>query len=201
MSQHKNSTSKGNKTLVFRILLAFTIIILVVLYTGGVVTGNIPENQQINAVHLGIMIFASILVALLIRPKLIERLKVFKTRNIEIEWFEKVVKMQDKQANRLDGISLILPLLLPGNERNHLKNLRNGQADAYIGSDELKAELRRIRSMSLLKMKPNHTVGEIENGKQFDLSEFVELTNIGKQWIERIIEIERSDFFEGAQEK
>src|SRR5215831_7573618 len=63
-----------------------------------------------------------------------------------------------QQEERLADINLILPLLLPDREVRHIKNLFTHTTAGYHGNSALRAELRRLRSIGLLAMKPGRTV-------------------------------------------
>jgi hypothetical protein len=107
-----------------------------------------------------------------------------------------------EQSDALDDIALVLPLLLPRNERRHLMNLKRGRTDGYKGRGSLRSEIRRLRSMGLLEMLPQRTVGHMETGKAFDLGDYVRLTELGRRWVRRIEQIEEKEAeSEAAEEK
>ncbi|WP_141699122.1 hypothetical protein [Candidatus Thiosymbion oneisti] len=178
---------------IIRVLFALIVCGLVVAYTVGVVTGRVSENQQIDAVHLGMIVLAAIVLVMLLRPRSLERLKLLEISGFKLEMLEKVKERQVEQANLLDGISLMLPLLLPETERKHLFNLDRGRTKGYKGNSVLRAELRRLRSIRLLRMRPGRYVGHMTSGMEFDLANYVELTDLGEQWVRRIKQIEKSD--------
>lgn len=70
---------------------------------------------------------------------------------------------------------------LTGNERKHLENLRVGSTSNYSRNEFLQTDLRRLREMGLIKSKRN--ISEMPN--EFDLSDWVELTDRGYDYIRR----------------
>jgi hypothetical protein len=95
-----------------------------------------------------------------------------------LEMLERVKERQAEQEQLIEDINLILPLLLPETEQTHLFNLDQGKAEKYKGSSALRAELRRLRSIGLIRMKEGKHIGDMKNGMEFDLSDFIELTQV-----------------------
>jgi hypothetical protein len=83
-----------------------------------------------------------------------------------------------------------LPILLPEAERIHLANLASANTKQYKGSHEVRTELRRLRSLKLVKMRSDKPIGDIGDGKMVDLADYVSLTELGQHWVDRIKEIE-----------
>lgn len=169
-----------------RIGLSAAIALVAVAYTVGVVAGRLPENRQITATHLGVIVVALVAIMLLLRPHALDRLTRVDIAGVKLEMLE---AKQDQQADRLDEISRIVPLLLPPQERSHLVNLADGATDAYVGSHALRTELRRLRSVGLIRMRGTHHVGEMTDGLSFTLSDFVVLTPLGSWWAEKSKEV------------
>jgi hypothetical protein len=71
-------------------------------------------------------------------------------------------------------------------ERKHLLNLGRGRTSNYQGRHSLRSELRRLRWMGLLAMKPGRNIGDIRDNLTGDLSDHVYLTANGKEWVEVI---------------
>jgi hypothetical protein len=174
-----------------RIFVAALLVILVLFYSVGVVGGWIDSRSKIDAVHLALIVLTGVLVTALVRPQTLERLKRVKLSGFELEMLARVQERQAEHQDQLDDIRLILPLLLPDTERKHLLNLKSGETQAYRGGHTLRTELRRLRSMRLLQMKPGRQVGELKDNGTFNLADFVELTKNGQRWITRVQEIER----------
>lgn len=111
----------------------------------------------------------------------------------KLEMLEKVREQQAKQESQIQGIALMLPLLLAKTEQKHLMNLDRGETGNYRGNHSLRSELRRLRSIGLLKMRDGRQIGAMKEGLVFDLHGFVELTPLGEQWVKQIREIERAE--------
>jgi hypothetical protein len=161
-------------------------------YTIGVVAGFIPESHKLDTVGLAIIALAVVVVTVLVWPEGFGRLKLFELAGFRLEMLERVKERQERQENQLDDISLILPLLFPATERRHLLNLAQGNTTGYVGHAPLRAELRRLRSITLIEMRDNRHVGDMRDGLTFDLADYVKLTPLGERWAKRITEIEHA---------
>lgn len=179
-----------------RALFSLCIFLSISSYTYGVISGNIPKTQQIDAAHFGIISFALIVIVLLLRPKSLDRLKLLEMSGFKLEMLEEVQDKQAKQANMIDDIALMLPLLLPKTERKHLSNLDRGKTEKYLGNSRLRSEIRRLRSIGLLEMLPGKHVGQMADKKEFNLIHYVRLTSLGNRWVRRIKQIEKSETLE-----
>jgi hypothetical protein len=69
-------------------------------------------------------------------------------------------------------------------ERKHLLNLRRGRTSNYQGRHSLRSELRRLRWMGLLAVKPGRNIGDIRDNLRGDLSDYAYLTPNGEEWAE-----------------
>jgi high-affinity Fe2+/Pb2+ permease len=94
LDQSKLSDSNDNTISAIRVLFALIVCGLVVAYTVSVVAGRIPKDQQINAVHLGMIALAAVVLVLLLRPKSLERLKLLEMSGFKLEMLEKVKEKQ-----------------------------------------------------------------------------------------------------------
>jgi len=74
-------------------------------------------------------------------------------------------------------------------EREHLENLLAGSTSNYRRSGSLQAELRHLREIGLITSK--HFIGEMP--KEFDLSDWVELTDRGYAYLRRRDESSTAD--------
>jgi hypothetical protein len=86
-------------------------------------------------------------------------------------------------ATNPDDIGLMLPLLIPDPERRHLLNIAHGKTQAYRGGGSLRSELRNLRSMGLIQKHSGHNIADLHSDNVYDLADFVELTDLGKQWV------------------
>jgi hypothetical protein len=121
---------------------------------------------------------------------LLRQVKAFSLGQLKLEMFEKLVEQQQKHAERLAEFALILPLSLPDKEVRHVQNLFAKQTERYHGGGSLREELRRLRSIGLLANRPNRNIADMRDGIQFDLGEYVELTELGRRWAARIHEMQ-----------
>jgi hypothetical protein len=175
-----------------RTIAAVVVVLSVLAYTAAVVSGFIGEKNKIDTVNLAIIALGILGTIVLLQPEVLTRLKLFELAGFKLEMLE-VKEQQAKQGSHLQDIALVLPLLLPETERAHLLNLANATTASYRGCHPLRAELRRLRSIKLIRMRGDHHVGEIQNNLIFDLARYVELTELGERWAKRIREIEHRE--------
>jgi hypothetical protein len=181
-----------------RIAIAVLLVTMVVAYSVGIISGEIPENRKIDAVHFALIVLAVVVACILVQPEILERFKRVKLSGFELEMLVKVREKQAVHESQLEDIRLILPLLLPETERQHLFHIDRGRTSGHRGNHALRAELRRLRSIGLLRMKKDKHVGEMKDGVMFDLADFVELTPLGERWVRRIREIEKAEGPQGV---
>jgi hypothetical protein len=165
---------------------AFLVLLFVAGYTAAVMLGRLPKEKRIDASTLGVIGIGSLIAVVLLRPDIVERV----TRLEIAGWKFDIEKKQEKQDKQLNDIQLILPILLAESERKHLLNLASQNTKPYKGNQDVRTELRRLRSLKLIRMKPNQEIGRMADGKEVNLSDFVELTELGQHWVDRIKEIE-----------
>jgi hypothetical protein len=163
---------------------------LVAIYTVGVLSGWIPAERRLDAVHLAILVAAVLCVAFLLRPGALDRISLVEMQGFKFQ-LSAMQQQQVKQKRDLEFIRLVLPLLLPESERNHLLSLKTGQTYPKKGSHDLRTELRHLRSIGLLEMVAGHVVGEAKDGIDVDIAKVVSLTPNGKAWVDVITESEK----------
>lgn len=183
---------KGVLLLLGRIALAGFIILSAIAYTALIVLGVVPETRRIDTVNLAIILLAIAGTILLLRPQAFTLVKVFQWGKFRLELRE-VIQRQEKQESHLTDIDLILPILLPKRDREYLLNLAAGNDKTYLGNLALRRDLRRLCSVRLIKRLPDKHVGELKEGDfKYDLKKYVELTQLGWNWVRKLIEIEKA---------
>ncbi len=93
---------------------------------------------------------------------------------------------QKDQSKGLDEIRFVLAALVTAPELSHLKNLSKGSTSNYTRNDSLQAELRRLRSIGLIKSK--RYIADMPD--KFDLAEWVELTDRGADYLKHMEEVD-----------
>jgi hypothetical protein len=78
-------------------------------------------------------------------------------------------------------VDLVLPLVIPAPEREHLLNIASGRTNGYEGRESLRSELRHLRTIGLIEKINDRNIGDLKSGERHDLAEFVRLTDLGKQ--------------------
>jgi hypothetical protein len=186
----QNSENDIAPRLGIRIVIAAAVVAVVAAYSAAVLSGWIKGDNRIDGVHFALIVLAIIIVIGLIQPRTFDRLKRVKLSGFELEILERVRDKQAEQDDQLEDIRLMLSLLLPATERDHLFNLESGNT-SYKGNHAVRTELRRLRSMHLLQMKQGKNISELKDEGIWDIGTFVELTPMGRRWIKRVREVEK----------
>jgi hypothetical protein len=168
-----------------RITLAAAIILAVAAYIRAILAGAIPAAAKLGVVELTIILVAGLVVTVLLQPRILDRLSHFKLGSLEIE-LEKLQQAQQVQVNELNDLRFVLTLLLLPSELRHLRSLQKGGAVNAVGSNALRTELRKLRTMKLIRSCGGKRIGEIADQKSWDLAAFVELTDRGRDYLERL---------------
>ena len=169
------------------------IAVAVGVYTLAVVLGYVPGERRIDTANLAIIALAVLCAFLIANPAIFQRLKTFEVSGVKFEMLERVREKQAEQEHRIEDIALILPLLLPKAERKHLLNLANGRTGDYKGNAALRAELRRLRTATLIRSLPEVHIGQLEDNARVDLAKYVTLTPLGDRLVRRIREVEQAE--------
>src|SRR5262245_10470539 len=172
-----------------RLCVSGLIAALLLLYTLGIVTGMIPDGRKLDAATLALLGLGGLSILLLLQPELLARFKTFEVGGLKLE-LDQLREQQSEQKIELENLRMIVPLLFPKSERKHLLYLRDGNTEAYKGGEALRVEFRHLRACGLIRMHQHRRVRDIPDGTTFDLAAFVELTDFGKQWLERLKELE-----------
>jgi len=168
-------------------VIALLIVLAVSLYIVQSLRGKI---QRIDTASVALLVVSGVAVALLVMPGLTDRLSRIEVSGIKLEILK---REQLRQRSELDEFSLVFPILLPESERKHLMNLAHGRTANYNGTHAMRTEIRRLRSIGLLRMLPNQEVGFMKDGIIVDLAKYVELTSLGRKWVQRIEDAERAE--------
>jgi len=163
---------------------------VVLVYAVAVVLGIVSSDSRLGVAEVALLTLAGLFVLAALNPGLLKWMRTFEAFGIRIERIE---AEQVTQSARLESLRVILPLLLPPREQRHLTNLADSTTGNYVGRESLRHEIRRLRGLELITMVDNRRVGEIENRAHFDLAEFVALTDLGREWVARIRELEAHD--------
>jgi len=186
-SQDDESESPSASGLLGRYAIALLIVLAVSLYIIQSLRGKI---QRIDTASVALLVVSGVAVALLVMPGLTDRLSRIEVSGIKLEILK---REQLRQRSELDEFSLVFPILLPESERKHLMNLAHGRTANYNGTHAMRTEIRRLRSIGLLRMLPNQEVGFMKDGIIVDLAKYVELTSLGRKWVQRIEDAERAE--------
>lgn len=172
-------------TYVLRRTVAVVVLLAMSTYIVAVVLGRIPAQQKLGGADISVIVVAAGVVSILMRPELLDRLTHLKFGGLELDWLQKLQDDQQKQRDELDDVRFVLALLLQQSELKHLINLERGTTE-YQGNEAVCAELRKLRTLGLIRNRKDHTIGEISGKHNFDLKDIVELTERGRHYLERL---------------
>lgn len=94
--------------------------------------------------------------------------------------------LRNPENPKSTDLRLLLPVLIPEAERKHLFNLADGRTNGYKGGGTVRAELRHLRSMGLIRKHTDRNIGDLKSDGVYDLADILELTDLGRQWVERL---------------
>ena len=188
----KNAPSKPSRTI--GVVLGVLVLLLAGLYTSAVLAG-LRTERRIDGPTLGIIGLAVLIVTVLFRPDILERV----THLEMLGWKVDIEKKQQQQDKQLQDIELILAILLTEEEQKHLLNLVDKKTSNYQGSHVLRSELRRLADMHLIRRRTNRKIADIADPVTVDLADFVGITPTGERLTERIRQINAEREAEKAQ--
>lgn len=174
---------------VVRVILAIAIGAAAAAYICCILLGVIPAAKKLGLVELTIILIAAAFVSILLRPELLDRLTHFKLGSLEFE-LEKLQRAQRDQRIDLNDLRFVLTLMLKPSEMQHLMNLESGSTRDCAASDTLRAELRKLRAMGLIRSRNGKKIAELADQRKWDLGDFVELTDLGRRYLDRLGEDE-----------
>ena len=168
-----------------RVLCALIVMLAVCVYIVFVVLGKFQERQKLTASDVGMIVVAVFVAGVLLQPEFLSRLTHLKVGNVELE-LEKLQQDQQLQRRELDDVRFVLTLLLQQAEVQHLKNLENKKPQVYEGNNNVRSELRKLRTLGLIQNRKDRTIGELTDRFKFDLNDYVQLTARGRHYLERL---------------
>jgi len=172
--------------------LAAAVAVVAISYIVLVVSGTIQHENRLTAAEFGVVAVAALAIAAVLKPGLFDRLQKFDFAGVKFELGEvkkgqiEVQKNQEEQQALLEELRLALRLMIGENERAHLKNLLNKETGNYKVKGALRDEIRGLRTMRLLKMRGDKTVGGMPDNTKFNLADYVELTEDGRVLASRL---------------
>ncbi|MDQ3820582.1 MAG: hypothetical protein M3362_23265 [Acidobacteriota bacterium] len=119
----------------------------------------------------------------------------FKVREVE--------KEQNRQKDEIRSIQFLLKYFVTQSELNRLQELAEGsspyQFDSDYAKNNLHNELRRLRSLDLIRMLSGKTIGGVHDGineKKGNLNDYVRITDRGREYLELRKAIESQSYTE-----
>jgi hypothetical protein len=161
------------------------LLIALLIYVVTIMNGSIKPDQRLSIVDLVVLVVGIIIVAVIVAPQVLDRIQTINVGDLKLELRE-IRYHQQLQREELDRIRLALRLALTEDERKRLVNLAQ-QPDAavkYRGSQVLRIEQRHLRALELISRK--RAYADIPDGREFDLREFADLTETGRDYLRSI---------------
>ena len=192
----KTDTAQNRRGRRLRALIATVIAALVVAYTSLTLAGVIDPSHQLSTPTIVLLALAGGTIAAIAHPEVLQAISSLSALGIQVDLKQvqdNQIVLARRQEDQLQLLKENFPLLLPDNVRKHLENLeasdRGEKLILYDGGNPVREELRRLRYMHLIEVKPPHKgISEIPEGK-FPLPDYVKLTPQGVHWIQRGKEI------------
>jgi hypothetical protein len=172
-----------------RYMFGIFLTVLALSYAVALVFGYVPEGQRLDLTTLIVIVVAGVCTTLIIKPEMLRRVKRFKVGDLEWE-METLRIRQEKQAEHLNFLSDVLPLLLGEQELTHLRRLNTSDTKYIKGSRDLIKELRKLKELRLIEKPFGKNIGDIKENSPVDIADFVRLTPFGRRWAEKLKEID-----------
>jgi hypothetical protein len=188
ISVSKDDSIQAKTQPLLRFTVAGLVALLLVAYVVAIVMGKISASRHISLADFAIIVIGFVIISILFRPQLVRYIQRFEFGTFKFELRDQLREIQDTQRDHgqeLDGIRFVLEALVTEDELKHLRNLARGATTNYIRRDTLQAELRRLRSIGLIKSKHGYIAQMPES---FDLADWVELTKRGADYLRRVEE-------------
>jgi len=180
--------SRGQKTF------AAAIAISTIAYLILAITGTIKSANRLTTAEFGVLVVAALTIGAALRRDLFDRLQKFDFGIIKFELSEvkkgqiEVQRNQQAQQALIEDVQLALRLLIKQTDWTHLSKLfKHVPTHDYRVKGELRDEIRHLRAMGLLKMRKGKTVGGMPENAQFDLADYVELTEDGRNFTSHLL--------------
>jgi hypothetical protein len=161
-------------------------IVLTLSYAGALVGGYVPEKQKVDAPAIVLLILSGICAILIIKPVFLKRLTKLKLGDVLEFELESIKATQKKHEVELDLLNYVLPLMLGDEERKHLLRLERRDTKTYVGSHDLKKELRKLRDMRLIVNPFGRRIADLKDNLPADIADYVRLTPFGLRWAKKL---------------
>jgi hypothetical protein len=177
--------TKALKACIFcRQTVGWLVTLSVAVYLAAVITGRLPAAQKLGVSDLAVVVIGGLVLGILWQPQLLDRVSHLKVGSVLEFQLEQLERHQQTQKQELDDLRFALTLLLTADELRHLRNLEKGVTTGYSGTPAVRYELRRLRAIGLIESK--RYIHDLRDSDDFDLSDFVELTDRGRYYLHRI---------------
>src|SRR5437763_10891247 len=172
-TQSTVSEPASPRTAILRAAIVIVIVAALAVYLAAVTGFGLSRDRRVDLIDVALIAVVALLCFVLLQPAVFARIRSVEMKGFKVELLEKVREQQLRQANELDDLRLIIPVLFPEPERLHLRNLAQGKTSAYRGSESVRSELRRLRTAGLIRMRGNRYMSELKDDMVADLREFV----------------------------
>src|SRR6266849_9908524 len=185
-SRAEAAVPPGNRLhLMLRYSAASLVTVATIGYLAAVLVGWVSASHKLGLTEVAFAVVSLVGASIVAWPELLQAISKIRLGTLEFDLRE-LQRGQQNQIQQLDEMRLFLLLLLSEKERKYLVELDKGQPAPHTGDDELRAALRRLRAVGLIKNRGEHHVGEITNGLRQDIGTLVEITDDGRRYVRRI---------------
>lgn len=161
-------------------------LVLSIIYNVLLVLGKISAENRIGITEISLVIISFLTVIVFINPNIIKYISEF-----SLPWGGsfKLKLIEKKQKNLLDNVAFLLKHFLSTPEHAHLTIIANEKDVDYDMFDKLRDELRKLKSMGLIKERADKNISTVANGTKFCPSDIYEITERGTEYLKTIVEI------------
>jgi len=156
-------------------------------YPALVLAGKVQPTNRLTAAEIALVLVAMTAAVVVVSPRFLGSIRKLKLSGFELE-LDQVREQQQRQRARLVEIDMLLPLLMPDAQFRHLENLVKRTTTKYRGGSAVREELRKLASSGLIRRRPGRSIASLKSDLEFDLADYVELTQLGAVWGERYIQ-------------
>ena len=163
-----------------RCIISSTFVLVTLAYSGAIVLGYVPEGRRLDTSSVVLVMVAGAIALLVVDPSALEPLSSVAFGGFKAE-FAQIRSRQEAQQRQVDSISAVLALLLTEDEQQYLLKLGQRKDVTLLASHDLRAGLRKLRGMRLLRMTKDEAgkdkvVAALTDGTNVNLTDFVVLT-------------------------
>lgn len=178
-SNQRQESLRSHTALIATIAITLFGLTYLTLSIAGVLGANKLGTTEV-IIFAALLFFNSVLIGRLDSLSISGKGIDFKVREVQ--------KEQNRQRDEIKSIQFLLRYFVTQSELNRLQELSDGSSPYHFSNDYEKKglhnELRRLRSLDLIRMVSGKTIGGDLNDERGDLFSYVRLTDRGREYLE-----------------